>query len=65
MAANFHHPVLPSIAVRRHSSFCAAVHHSPLQELGAKFDEVDIPEDMQELAAEYREKLVEQVGAYY
>lgn len=34
-----------------------------LQELGAKFDEVDIPEDMKELAAEYREKLVEQVGA--
>ncbi|KAI7838682.1 hypothetical protein COHA_007484 [Chlorella ohadii] len=31
------------------------------EELGAKFDEVDIPEDMQELAAEYREKLVEQV----
>lgn len=24
---------------------------------------MDIPEDMQELAAEYREKLVEQVGA--
>ncbi|PRW60325.1 elongation factor G- chloroplastic [Chlorella sorokiniana] len=31
------------------------------EELGAKFDEVDIPEDMKELAAEYREKLVEQV----
>lgn len=29
------------------------------EELGAKFEEVDIPEDMTELAAEWREKLVE------
>lgn len=29
------------------------------EELGAKFEEVDIPEDMAELAAEWREKLVE------
>ena len=36
---------------------------SPLsQELGAKFDEVEIPADMAELAAEYREKLIEQVA---
>ncbi|KAL4427466.1 hypothetical protein ABPG77_000755 [Micractinium sp. CCAP 211/92] len=32
------------------------------EELGAKFEEVDIPEDMAELAAEYREKLIEQVA---
>ena len=32
-----------------------------MQELGAKFDEVDIPADLAELAAEYREKLVEAV----
>lgn len=38
-------------------------HPTPLwQELGAKFEEVDIPEDMAELAAEYREKLIEQVA---
>lgn len=35
----------------------------PVQELGAKYDELEIPEDMKELAAEYREKLVEQVCA--
>lgn len=34
-----------------------------MQELGAKYDELEIPEDMKELAAEYREKLVEQVCA--
>lgn len=39
----------------------AACDHD-LQELGAKYDEVDIPEDMAELAAEYREKLIEQVA---
>lgn len=31
------------------------------EELGAKFDEVDIPADMQELADEYREKLIDAV----
>lgn len=31
------------------------------EELGAKFDEVDIPEDLKELAQEYRDKLVEGV----
>jgi hypothetical protein len=33
----------------------------PPQELGASFDEIDIPEDMAELAAEYREKLIDAV----
>ncbi|KAI3429314.1 hypothetical protein D9Q98_005409 [Chlorella vulgaris] len=31
------------------------------EELGASFDEIDIPEDMAELAAEYREKLIDAV----
>ena len=31
------------------------------EELGASFEEKDIPEDMQELASEYREKLIEAV----
>jgi elongation factor G len=31
------------------------------EELGAKFDELDIPADMQELADEYREKLIDAV----
>ena len=31
------------------------------EELGAKFDEVDIPEDMKEKAQEYREKLIDQI----
>jgi translation elongation factor EF-G len=51
---------------------CAPSHTRPKgEELGAKFDIVDIPEDLREKAAEYREKLVElvvelddQVGAW-
>ena len=31
------------------------------EELGAKFDEVDIPEDMKEKAQEYRDKLIDQI----
>jgi elongation factor G len=31
------------------------------EELGAKFDEVDIPADMVDLANEYREKLIDSV----
>jgi hypothetical protein len=31
------------------------------EELGATFDEVDIPADLQELANEYREKLIDAV----
>ena len=53
----------PSSFYMLFNRFPPAVHLSPLQEQGAKLEEVDIPEDMQELAAEYREKLVEQVGA--
>ena len=37
-------------------------HHPPAgEELGAKFEEVEIPEDMKEKAQEYREKLIELV----
>ncbi|PSC68167.1 Elongation factor chloroplastic [Micractinium conductrix] len=32
------------------------------EELGATFEELEIPEDMKELAAEYREKMIEQVA---
>ncbi len=31
------------------------------EELGAKFEETDIPADLQELAQEYREKLIDQI----
>ena len=33
----------------------------PLQELGATFEETDIPADMEEICAEYREKLIDMV----
>lgn len=37
------------------------VAHCPGEELGAKFEEQEIPEDMKEQAAEYREKLLDMI----